>query len=59
MYSNIRGKNENDKTAKGIKTIAIKNDIKHEDYKSTPFNNKQMYHTMKTIYHQLGSYELK
>ena len=39
----------------------IKKDIQHEDYKNTLFNNKQMYHTMKTIrsvHHQLASYEL-
>ena len=35
--------------------------IKHEDYKDTLFNNKQMHHTIKTIRsknYQLGSYEL-
>ena len=49
------------KTAKGIKKNVIKNNIKYEDYKQTLFNNKQLYHTMKTIRgnkHQLGSYEL-
>ena len=33
----------------------------HEDYKETLFNNKQMYHKMKTIRsqnHELGSYEI-
>ena len=51
-----------DKTAKGIKKIVIKKDIRQKDYINTLFlNNKQIYHTMKTIrsdYHQLGSYEL-
>ena len=49
------------KTAKGIKKNIINKDLKHEDYKQTLFNNKQMHHTMKTIRssnHQLGSYEL-
>ena len=39
----------------------IKTNIAHQDYKDTPQNNKQIYHTMKTIRgvcHQLGSYEL-
>ena len=49
------------KTAKGIKKNVIKNDIKHENYKDTLFNNKQIHHKMKTIRsknHQLGSYEI-
>ena len=61
MYSYIKHNNQNSKTAKGIKKIVIKKDIKHEDYKNTLFDNKQMYHTMKTIRsdaHQLRSYEL-
>lgn len=33
MYSQIKDNNENCKTAKGIKKIVIKKDIKHEDYK--------------------------
>ena len=37
------------KTAKGIKKNVIKNDIKHENYKQTLFNEEQMYHKMKTI----------
>ena len=60
MYSYIKDNGCHCKTAKGIKKITIKK-IKHEDYKNTLFNNKQMYHTMKTIrsdHHQLGSYEL-
>lgn len=59
MYSYIKDNNENSKTAKGIKKIVVKKDIQHEDYKSTLFDNKQMYHTMKTIRsenHQPGSY---
>ena len=63
VYSYIKDKNENNKTAKGLKKIVIKNEIKHyKDYKNTLFNNKQMYHTMKTIpseHHQLGSYKSK
>ena len=49
------------KTAKGIKKNVIKNDIKHENYKQTLFNEEQMYHKMKTIRsqkHQLRSYEI-
>ena len=54
MYSYIG------KTAKGIKKNVIKNNIMHDDYKETLFNNKQMYHKMKTIRsdnHELGSYD--
>ena len=61
MYSYIKDNNKGGKTAKGIKKNVIKNKIKHDDYKETLFNNKQMYHKMKTIRsenHQLGSYEL-
>ena len=61
MYSYIKDNHKVGKTAKGIKKIVIKNDIKHEDYKNTLLNNKQMYHKMKTIRsqnHQLGSYEI-
>ena len=58
MYSYIKDNNQHSKTAKGIKKIVIKKDIKHEDYKQTLFKNKQMYHTKETIgsnLHQLGS----
>ena len=48
MYSYIKDNDQN-KTAKGIKKIVIQKNIKHEDYKLTLFNNRQMYHTMKTI----------
>ena len=61
MYSYIKDNNQHSKPAKGIKKIVIKKDIKHENYKQTLFNNKQTYHTMKTIRrnnHQIGSYEL-
>ena len=61
MYSYVKDKDENNKVAKGIKKFVIKKHIAHEDYKNTLFNNKEIYHTMKTIRsnaHQLGSYEL-
>ena len=61
MYSYIKDNQKVGKTAKGIKKNIIKNDIKHEDYKNVLLNNKQIHHTMKTIRsinHQLGSYEL-
>ena len=61
MYSYMKDNQEVGKTAKGIKKNVIKKNIKHENYRDTLFNNKQMYHTMKTIRsnnHQLGSYEL-
>ena len=61
MYSYIKDNNENNKTAKGIRKVVIKRDIKHEDSKNTLINGEQMYHTMKTMrsdHHRLGSYEL-
>ena len=61
MYSYIKDNHKGGKTAKGIKKNTIKNNIKHEDYKNVLINNKQIHHTMKTIRsinHQLGSYEL-
>ena len=61
MYSYIKDNQKGGKTAKGIKKNVIKNNIMHDDYKETLFNNKQMYHKMKTIRsenHQLRSYEL-
>ena len=61
MYSYIKDDNKGGKTAKGIKKNIIKNNITHENYKNTLFNNDQMYHEMKTIRsenHQLGSYEI-
>ena len=61
MYSYMKDDQKGGKTAKGIKKSVIKNDIKHENYKQTLFNEEQMYHKMKTIRsqkHQLGSYEI-
>ena len=61
MYSYIKENQKGGKKAKGIKKNVIKNNIKHDDYKETLFDKKQMYHKMKTIRsenHQLGSYEL-
>ena len=61
MYSYIKDNQTGGKTAKGIKKNVIKNDIKHENYKDTLFNNKQIHHKMKPIRsqnHQLGSYEI-
>ena len=61
MYTYIKDNHKGGKTAKGIKKNIIKNNIKHADYKNVLINNKQIHHTMKTIRsinHQLGSYEL-
>ena len=61
MYSYIKNDEKGGKTAKGIKKNVIKNNIKHEDYKNTLINNKQMHHKMKTIRnqrHHLDSYEI-
>ena len=61
MYSYVKDNDKGNKTAKGIKRIVIKNNIKHEDYKNILLNNKQLHHKMKTIRsheHQLGSYEI-
>ena len=61
MYSYLKATNECGKTAKGTKKNVIKKGIKHENYKDILFNNKQVYHKMKTIRserHQLGSYEI-
>lgn len=61
MYSYLKDNDKGGKTAKGIKKAVIKKNIKHEDYKNVLFNNKQIYHRMKTIRssnHHLGSYEL-
>ena len=61
MYSYVKDNVKGGRTAKGIKKNVIKNNIKHEDYKNTLINNKQMHHKMKTIRsqrHQLGSYEI-
>ena len=48
MYSYVKGNDKNEKTAKGIKKYLIKH-ITHQDYKDTLQNNKQIYHSMKTI----------
>ena len=61
MYSYMKDNQTGGKTAKGIKKNVIKKNIRHENYKDTLFNNKQMYHKMNTIKsqnHQLGSYEI-
>ena len=61
MYSYITDNNKCVKTAKGIKKNVINNNITYDDYKDTLFNNKEMYHKMKTIRsnnHELGSYEI-
>ena len=61
MYSYIKDNNKGGKTAKGIKKNVIKNNITHDNYKSTLLNNDQMYHKMKTIRsenHELSSYEI-
>ena len=61
MYSYIKNDERGGKTAKGIKTNVIKNNIKHEDYRNVLLNNEQLYHKMQTIRsqkHQLGSYEI-
>ena len=61
MYSYMKDNQKGGKTAKGIKKNVIKKGIQHENYKETLFNNKQMYHKMKTIRsenHKIGSYEI-
>ena len=61
MYSYTKDNQKGGKTAMGLKKNIIKNNIKHENYKQTLFENKQMYHKMKTIRsqnHELGSYEI-
>ena len=62
MYSYIKDDGKGGNTAKGIKKCVIKINFKHEDYRNTQINNKQMHHKMNTIRsqrHQLGSYEIK
>ena len=41
MYSYNKDNGTNNKTAKGIKMIVIKNVIQHEDYKTTLFNARK------------------
>ena len=58
MYSYIKDNKNGGKTAEGIKKNVIKQEINHADYKDVLFNEKQLYHQMKTIrsnYHELGS----
>ena len=40
MYSYIKDNNLVGKTAKGIKKVVTKKNIKHEDYKNTLFNKR-------------------
>ncbi|PFX21556.1 Terminal uridylyltransferase 4 [Stylophora pistillata] len=49
MYSYIKDNGKDSRTAKGIKKVVIKKDIKHENYKDVLFNDKQMHYKMKTI----------
>ena len=61
MYSYLNDTDECGKTAKGEKKNVIMKDIKHENYKNILFNNKHVYHELKTLRgqrHQLGSYEI-
>ena len=61
MYSYIKDNNKNEQACNGIKRNVIKNDITHENYKTTLFNDDQMHHKMKTIRsekHQLYSLEI-
>ena len=61
MYSYVKDNGKNEKTAKGIRKYVIKKNIAHQDYKDTLQNNKQTYHTIKTIRsvcNQVVSYEL-
>ena len=61
MYSYVKDNEIGGRTAEGIKKNVIKNNIKHEDYESTPINNEQIHHKMKTIRsqrHQLSCYEI-
>ena len=41
------------RTVMGIKKNAIKNNIRHEDYKNTLINNEQMHHKNKQSITQL------
>ena len=46
-YSYVKDDERGGRTAKGIKKNVIKNNIRHEDYKRTLFNEKQMHHKIK------------
>ena len=56
MHSYVKDNGKNEKTAKGMKRYVIKKNTAHH----TLQNNKQIYHTRKTIrsVHQLSSYDL-
>ena len=59
MYSYFKDNGTNNKTAKSIKKIVIKKDIKHEDYKKLySINSKYTIKTIRSDHHQLASYEL-
>ena len=61
MYSYIKDNEQESRTAKGIKKNVIKQQLRHDNYKDTLFNKKQMRHTMRVIKsekHQIGSYVL-
>lgn len=61
MYSYLKDSGKEERTAKGIKKAVIRKELVHENYKSTLFEGKQMFHKMKTIrseHHQIGSYEI-
>ena len=61
MYSYIKNNEHESRTAKGIKKNVIKQQLRHDNYKDTLFNKKQMRHTMRVIKsekHQIGSYVL-
>lgn len=60
MYSYVKdnGKNED---CQRCKKVYDQKEYRPQDYKDTLQNDKQIYHTMKTVRsvcHQLGSYEL-
>ena len=56
MYSYVKENQTGGKTAKGIKKIVIKNDVKHEDYKRVLLNDEQIYHISSLAY---GHYLIK
>ena len=60
MYSYL-AEMKNNKTAKGVKKVVIKNEIKHSDYLNVLFEKKKMYHQMRSIrseLHQISSYHV-
>ena len=52
MYSYLKDTDECGKKRRKVIKNVIKKDIKHENYKDILFNNKQVYHKMKTIQSQ-------